>query len=80
MSATASHGKNDSFLDYFFIMGNDGGSIPDRRDLVRNKPKVCRILRGYGMYLNGFSLHYRPNKRIRLIKLELDGSSVLYQR
>lgn len=21
-------------------MGNDGGSIPDRRDLVRNKPKV----------------------------------------
>lgn len=22
-------------------MGNDGGSIPDRRDLVRNKPKVC---------------------------------------
>lgn len=30
-------------------MGNDGGSIPDRRDLVRKKPKVpnfpsfCRI-------------------------------------
>jgi hypothetical protein len=22
------------------IMGNDGGSIPDRRDLVRNKPKL----------------------------------------
>lgn len=22
-------------------MGNDGGSIPDRRDLVRSKPKVC---------------------------------------
>ena len=21
-------------------MGNDGGSIPDRRDLVRNKPKA----------------------------------------
>ena len=21
-------------------MGNDGGSIPDRRDLVRTKPKV----------------------------------------
>lgn len=21
-------------------MGNDGGSIPDRRDLVRSKPKV----------------------------------------
>jgi hypothetical protein len=26
-------------------MGNDGGSIPDRRDLVRNKPKVgCHYL------------------------------------
>jgi Rtf2 RING-finger len=24
-------------------MGNDGGSIPDRRDLVRNKPKVRRV-------------------------------------
>lgn len=24
-------------------MGNDGGSIPDRRDLVRAKPKVCRL-------------------------------------
>lgn len=24
-------------------MGNDGGSIPDRRDLVRNKKKVFRI-------------------------------------
>jgi hypothetical protein len=23
-----------------FEMGNDGGSIPDRRDLVRNKPKT----------------------------------------
>ena len=23
-----------------FEMGNDGGSIPDRRDLVRNKPKA----------------------------------------
>ena len=22
-------------------MGNDGGSIPDRRDLVRTKAKVC---------------------------------------
>lgn len=26
------------------IMGNDGGSIPDRRDLVRNKPKVRSTL------------------------------------
>lgn len=25
-------------------MGNDGGSIPDRRDLVRNKPKVRIIV------------------------------------
>lgn len=23
-------------------MGNDGGSIPDRRDLVRSKPKVVK--------------------------------------
>lgn len=22
-------------------MGNDGGSIPDRRDLVKTRPKVC---------------------------------------
>ena len=33
-------------------MGNDGGSIPDRRDLVRNKPKVSRNYRRYGIYLN----------------------------
>jgi hypothetical protein len=24
-------------------MGNDGGSIPDRRDLVRNKPKAEQV-------------------------------------
>jgi hypothetical protein len=28
-------------------MGNDGGSIPDRRDLVRNKPKASLYLRYY---------------------------------
>ena len=24
-------------------MGNDGGSIPDRRDLVKSKAKVCSL-------------------------------------
>ena len=29
-----------TYTNHILIMGNDGGSIPDRRDLVRNKPKV----------------------------------------
>ena len=37
---------------FIFIMGNDGGSIPDRRDLVRNKPKVCGISEDTEQYLN----------------------------
>ncbi len=56
-------------------MGNDGGSIPDRRDLVRNKPKV-RALRLYAVVLS-IDVIYRQSRPIRLTKLAPDGSSAL---
>jgi hypothetical protein len=47
----ASNSSEHTALFFLIIMGN-GGSIPDRRDLVRNKSKVCGILRRYVYLLN----------------------------
>lgn len=45
----------DTFLfSSVSAMGNDGGSIPDRRDLVRNKPKVSYPL--YSLFLSTYLL------------------------
>lgn len=59
-------------------MGNDGGSIPDRRDLVRTKAKVC----DYAQSILVFA-HCRPrrlNKRTSRIRLVQGGFSALSPR
>lgn len=35
--------NNNNNLFLIKIMGNDGGSIPGRAELVRNKPKEIRV-------------------------------------
>jgi hypothetical protein len=65
---------NPSSLVSTVKMGNDGGSIPDRRDLVKNKPKVNILLR-HTHYVST-ELVDRPSKRTRPIKRRRDGVSV----
>ena len=60
-------------------MGNDGGSIPDRRDLVRNKPKARPAL-SFSNRNGSNTVLDRLNKPTRLTKLERGGSFALYLR
>jgi hypothetical protein len=62
-------------------MGNDGGSIPDRRDLVRNKPKVCPL------FIFHFCISYvsvgrapRRNKQTRPTRRKQSGFIVRCRR
>ena len=49
-------------------MGNDGGSIPDRRDLVRTKAKVRGCLQPIFPFANpGFRRLRKPIRRTRLV-------------
>ena len=59
-------------------MGNDGGSIPDRRDLVRTKAKVCGCVRPTLSFANRRTC--RLSKLIRRTRPVPDGSSVLSPR
>ena len=59
-------------------MGNDGGSIPDRRDLVRTKAKVCECVQPVLAFANRRSR--RLSRLIRRTRLVLGGSSVLSLR
>ena len=55
-------------------MGNDGGSIPDRRDLVRTKAKVCECVQCNPTLANHrLTRLSKPTKRTRLV---LGGSFV----
>lgn len=59
-------------------MGNDGGSIPDRRDLVRTKAKVSDYVRpAFAFSHCGFHRLNKPTRRIRPVQ---GGSSALSQR
>jgi len=62
----------------FGKMGNDGGSIPDRRDLVKTKPKVHFIRKLHTLILT--SEKSRPNKPTKQTRRELVGSSAHCQR
>lgn len=59
-------------------MGNDGGSIPDRRDLVRTKAKVRDCFRTVFAFVHYGS--HRLSKPTRRIKLVQGGSSALFPR
>jgi len=59
-------------------MGNDGGSIPDRRDLVKTKPKVRSPHR---LANSDTDLRKsRPNKPTKQTRRELAGSFAHCQR
>ena len=59
-------------------MGNDGGSIPDRRDLVRTKAKVREYIHPAFAFVNPRS--HRPRKQTRQIRLVPGGSFALSPR
>jgi len=59
-------------------MGNDGGSIPDRRDLVRTKAKVCECAQSTFPFANRRTRRLsKPTRQTRLVP---GGSSVLSPR
>ena len=65
-------------LNLTATMGNDGGSIPDRRDLVRTKAKVCDHAQHFlASTHRRFRRLSRPTRRI---KPALGGFSALSQR
>jgi hypothetical protein len=59
-------------------MGNDGGSIPDRRDLVRNKPKVLTIYKiptySANQHPGGASGQGEPNARQVVLLCTVKGT------
>jgi len=59
-------------------MGNDGGSIPDRRDLVRTKAKVCECVQPTFEFTD--RRLSRLSKPIRRTRLGPGGSSALFPR
>lgn len=59
-------------------MGNDGGSIPDRRDLVRTKAKVCECAQSAFPFANRRTRRLsKPTRQTRPVP---GGSSVLSPR
>lgn len=60
-----SHLFHLSHISLFSVMGNDGGSIPDRRDLVRSKPKVNLLTHHFSLHIQLLST--RPSRQTKPI-------------